>query len=159
MAIYQVTGWAVQSHQLPEGGSRGRGHMYTSPDPDAGKDWRQEEKGMTARDGWMASPTQWTWVRVSSGKWWRTGKPGVLQFTGLQRVGHDWVTEKQQWLIHVDVLQKPTKFCKAIILQLKNKKKKSLISQVSLLFWNTSFYWKECMYLNCILVSLKIIEY
>ena len=44
-------------------------------------------------DGWMASPTQWTWVQVNSGSWWWTGRPGVLQSMGLQRVGHDWVTE------------------------------------------------------------------
>ena len=44
-------------------------------------------------DGWMASPTQWTWVWVNSGNWWGTGRPGVLQFMGLQRVGHDWATE------------------------------------------------------------------
>ena len=43
-------------------------------------------------DGWMASLTWWTWVWVNSGSWWRTGRPGVLQFMGLQRVGHDWVT-------------------------------------------------------------------
>ena len=44
-------------------------------------------------DSWMASPTRWTWVWVDSGSWWWTGRPGVLQFTGLQRVGHNWVTE------------------------------------------------------------------
>ena len=44
-------------------------------------------------DGWMASPTQWTWVWVSSGNWWWAGKPGVLQSMGLQKVGHDWVSE------------------------------------------------------------------
>ena len=44
-------------------------------------------------DGWVASPTQWTWVWVNSGRWWWTGRPGVLQSIGLQRVGHDWVTE------------------------------------------------------------------
>ena len=44
-------------------------------------------------DGWMASLNRWTWVRASSGSWWWTGKPGVLQSMGLQRVGHDWVTE------------------------------------------------------------------
>ena len=43
-------------------------------------------------DGWMASPT-WTWIWASSGSWWWTGRPGVLQSTGSQRVGHDWVTE------------------------------------------------------------------
>ena len=36
------------------------------------------------QDGWMASPTQWTWVWESSGRWWRTGKPGVLQSIWLQ---------------------------------------------------------------------------
>ena len=44
-------------------------------------------------DGWMASLTQWTWVWVNSGSWWWTGRPGVLQSMGSQRVGHDWVTE------------------------------------------------------------------
>ena len=44
-------------------------------------------------DGWMASPTQWTWVWVNSGHWWWTGRPGVLRFMGSQRVGHDWATE------------------------------------------------------------------
>ena len=42
---------------------------------------------------WMASPTQWTWVWANSGSWWWTGRPGVLRFVGLQRVGHDWATE------------------------------------------------------------------
>ena len=37
-------------------------------------------------DGWMASPTWWTWVWVDSGSWWWTGRPGVLWFMGLQRV-------------------------------------------------------------------------
>ena len=44
-------------------------------------------------DGWMASLTRWTWVWVKSGSWWWTARPGVLQFMGLQRVGHDWATE------------------------------------------------------------------
>ena len=44
-------------------------------------------------DGWMASPTQWTWVWVGSRSWWWTGRPGILWSTGLQRVGHDWATE------------------------------------------------------------------
>ena len=44
-------------------------------------------------DGWMASPTRWTWVWVNSGSWWWTGRPGVLRFMGSQRVGHDWVTD------------------------------------------------------------------
>ena len=44
-------------------------------------------------DGWMASPTRWTSVWVSSRSWWCTGKSGVLQLMGSQRVGQDWVTE------------------------------------------------------------------
>ena len=62
-------------------------------DPDAGKDWRQEEKGMAGWNGWVASLTQWTWVWASSRSLWWTGKPGLLESMGLQRVGHDWATE------------------------------------------------------------------
>ena len=51
---------------------------------------RRDDRGW---DGWMASPTQWAWVWVNSGIWWWTGRPGVLRFMGLQRVGHDWATE------------------------------------------------------------------
>ena len=64
----------------------------TGVDPDAGKDWRQEEKGTTGWGGWMASPTWWRWVWASSGSW--LGKPGTLQSMGLQRVRHDWDTEQ-----------------------------------------------------------------
>ena len=51
---------------------------------------RRSDRG---RDGWVASPTQWTWAWVDSGSWWWTGRPGVLWFIGSQRVGQDWVTE------------------------------------------------------------------
>ena len=44
-------------------------------------------------DGWMASPTWWTWVWASSRCWWWTGKPGMLQSMGSKRVGHDWRAE------------------------------------------------------------------
>ena len=44
-------------------------------------------------DGLMPSPTQWTCVWVDSRSWWWTGRPGVLQFMGSQRVRHNWVTE------------------------------------------------------------------
>ena len=43
-------------------------------------------------DGWMASPTWWPWIWVSSGSWRWTGKPGVLRSMGSQRVRHDWAT-------------------------------------------------------------------
>ena len=64
-----------------------------------GKDWYWEglraggEGDDRGWDGWMASLTRWTWVWVNSGSWWWTGRPGVLRFMGLQRVGHDWATE------------------------------------------------------------------
>ena len=61
-------------------------------DPDAGKYWEEDNRGW---DGWMvslmASLTQWTWVWLNSRSWWWTGRPGVLQSMGLQRVGHDWL--------------------------------------------------------------------
>ena len=47
----------------------------------------------TGCDGWMASLTWLTWVRVNSGSWWWTGRPGVLWFMVLKTFGHDWVTE------------------------------------------------------------------
>ena len=64
-----------------------------------GKDWCWEGLGAGGEgdgsgwDGWMASQNQWTWVWVNSRSWWWTGRPGVLRFMGLQRVGHNWVTE------------------------------------------------------------------
>ena len=66
-------------------------------------------------DGWMASPTQWTWVWVNSGSWWWTGKPGVLQSMGLQRVGHDWATALN-WTEHLSNLKKKNENLKKIIL-------------------------------------------
>ena len=51
-------------------------------------------------DSWMASPTWWAWVWASSRSWWWTGKPGVLQSMGSQRVGQDWATELK-WIIRI----------------------------------------------------------
>ena len=56
-------------------------------------------------DGWMASPTRWTWVWVNSGSWWRTGRPGMLRFMGSQRVGHNWATELN-WGVNFRILHK-----------------------------------------------------
>ena len=64
-----------------------------------GKDWCWErlraggEGDDRGWDGWMASPTRWTWVWASSGSWWWTGRPGVFQSMGSQRAGHNWATE------------------------------------------------------------------
>ena len=51
-------------------------------------------------DGLMALLTQWTWVWANSGRWWRTGKPGMLQSMGSHRVGHYWATELYWWVYH-----------------------------------------------------------
>jgi len=53
-------------------------------------------------DGWMASLTQCTWVWANCGRYWRTGRPGMLQSTGSQEVGHDWATEQQQEIFAMD---------------------------------------------------------
>ena len=58
---------------------------------------RAEEEVVVRRIGWMLSPMQWTWTWVNFGRWWVTGRPGVLQSMGLQSIGQDWVTEQQQF--------------------------------------------------------------
>ena len=70
-----VTPWIV-AHQAPREG--------------LGASGEGDDRGW---DGWMASLTRWTWVSVNSGSWWWTGRPGVLWFMGLQRVGHNWATD------------------------------------------------------------------
>ena len=65
-------------------------------DPDSGKNWRWEKRRQRM-SGWMASPTQWTWVLVNSQSWQWTVRPGMLQSMGSQRVGHDWGTELNWW--------------------------------------------------------------
>ena len=65
-------------------------------DSDAGRDWGQEEKGMTEDEivGWYywLDGHEFGWT-PGSGSWWWTGRPGVLGFMGSQRVGHDWASE------------------------------------------------------------------
>ena len=70
-------------------------------DPDTGQEMKEGgERDDRGWDGWMASPTQWTWVWVNSRSWWWTGRPGALQSIGLQRVGPDWATELNWYLFH-----------------------------------------------------------
>ena len=52
-------------------------------------------------EGWMASPTQWTWFWVDSGSWWWTWRPGLLRLMGLQWVRHNWVTELNRTEVYI----------------------------------------------------------
>ena len=65
------------------------------------------EEGFRRWDGWMASPMQCTWTWVNSGRWWGTGRPGMLQSMGSQRVRHDWVTEQQ----NISLFHCPIRLC------------------------------------------------
>ena len=69
-------------------------NLLIGTDTDAEKDWRLEEKETTEDElvGWH----HWLYG-VSSRSWWWTGKPGMLQFMGLQRIRHDWATELNWW--------------------------------------------------------------
>ena len=62
-------------------------------DSDAGQDWGQEEKGTTEDEMAWWHHLLYRHVWVDSGRWWWTGRPGVLWFMGSQRVRHDWATE------------------------------------------------------------------
>ena len=73
-------------------------------DLDAGRDWGQEEKGTTGWDGWMASPTQWTWVWINSRNRWWTGRPGVLRLMGSQR-SWTWLSDWTELIRSIHGLQ------------------------------------------------------
>ena len=73
-------------------------------DTDAGKNWGQEEKGVTQDKtaGWHHRLNGHECEQTQ--RWWRTGKPDVIQSIGSQRVGHDWVTELNWlWLMWGDI--------------------------------------------------------
>ena len=59
-------------------------------------------------DGWMASLTQWTWVWESSGSWWWTGRSGLLQSMGSQRVRHNWATELNSTMNQLNITRLQT---------------------------------------------------
>ena len=59
-----------------------------------GKIEGRRRRGHRGWDGWIASVIQWTWLGANSRRWWRTGKPGMLQSTELQRIRHDLATEQ-----------------------------------------------------------------
>ena len=66
-----------------------------------GKIEGRRKRDDTGWDGWMASPTQWTWVWVNSGSWWWMARPGMLQSMGFHRVGHAWATELN-WIVWME---------------------------------------------------------
>ena len=78
-------------------------------DPDAEEELKAGGEGDDGGwDGWMASPTQRTWVWVNSGSWWWTGRPGMLQSMGWQRVRYDSATELNWiWPAHQNKTQFP----------------------------------------------------
>ena len=86
--------------------------------PDA-KNWLLEKTLMLGKiegsegddrgwDGWMVSPTRWTWVWVNSGSCVWPGKPGMLQPMGSQRVGHDWAAEQQLYIYTIQWIPVPS---------------------------------------------------
>ena len=95
-------------------------------DSDAGRDWGQEEKGMTEDEmvGWHHWLDGQVWV--NSGSWWWMGRPGMLQFVGSQRVRHDWATELN-WMILCCVLE----VAKRVDLRSSHHKKKT----VTIMWW------------------------
>jgi len=95
-----VTPFSSCPQSFPASGSFPMTQLFTSGGQSIGVSASASVLPMNTQDwsrlgwtGWMASLTQWTWVWVNSGSWWWTGRPGVLRFTGSQRVGHDWATE------------------------------------------------------------------
>ena len=80
-------------------------------------------------DGWMASLTRWRWVWVNSGSWWWTGRPGVLRFIGLQRVGHDWATELN-WTELMSYFSKNFTDKKEVAWYIQSNKRENLQSRI-----------------------------
>ena len=77
---------------LPDGKSQ-----FIRKNPDAGK-IEGRRRRIWQRTRWLVGITDSMDLSLSGdGRWWRTGKPGMLQSMGLQRAGHDWVTEQQHW--------------------------------------------------------------
>ena len=96
------------------------------------------------RRGWqrvrwsMESPTLWTWVSVSSGSWWWTRKPGVLQSMGSQRVWHDWVTELNGTESNTGKLAETSPHCPYLLFS------RGDISPPGLQAFSDSYWWRKC---------------
>ena len=102
-------------------------------------------------DGWMASPTQWTRVWVDSSSWKWTGRPGMLRFMGLQRVGHDRATELYS---QNKPRRKQVSWFPAQFVPLHHSKKTTkIIVHVYTFFFSTSNEWITHIGLICVTLS------
>ena len=117
-------------------------------DPDAEKKLKVGEGDDRQWDGWMASPTWWTWVWATSGSWWWIRKPGVLQSMGSQRVRHDSVTELNwtlSYMVGQDLGHPPWTFI--FIYTVIPFYPESIHSKASSGCWNYGKYWS--LYILC----------
>ena len=100
LSLFTFMHWRRKWQSTPvflPGGSQGRGAWWAAVYGVTQSWTRLKWLSSNSSNGWMASPTQWTWTWTNFGRWWGTGRPGVLQAMGLQRVRHSLVTEQQQW--------------------------------------------------------------
>ena len=102
-------------------------------------------------DGWMASPTQWRWVWVNSRSWWWTGRPGVLQSMGSQRVRHDWATELN-WIVHC-------KYVPYLLYAFTYQWTYRLLSCLDYCKQSGNEHREACILLNCIFLQLSAQEW
>ena len=91
-------------------------------------------------DGWMASLTQRTWVWVGSRNWWWTGRPGVLRFMGLQRVGQDWATELN-WFTKREDLSSLSLWTRWMYVNLIIKARREIQNKTLFLLQGLSWHW------------------
>ena len=111
-----------------------------------GKIVGRRRRGRQRMDGWMALPTQRTWVWVDSGSWWWTGRPGVLWFMGSQRVEHDWATELNWTEYLVQVSESNIKYLENVWHIVRTLS--SISSQDANIFWFHGFsHWVMSDYL------------
>ena len=104
-------------------------------------------------DGWMPSPTQWAWISVNSRSWWWTGRPGMLQSIGLQRVGHNCVIELNWTDLIILQLQQPCKMktiFSTLFIKLAFRKITSFVQDTWLLIGEMDSNWGQLFYTHCI---------
>ena len=108
-------------------------------------------------DGWMTSLTQWTWVWVNSGSWWWTGRPGVLQSMGSQKVRHNWETELN-WteLTPLGTCASSRQAFQMMYTAYKLNSRATIYSLDILLFQFGTSLWFHVQFNYCFLTSIKI---